>query len=288
MLLSVAIEKLLEHMQSIDRSPNTLESYHRNLTTVRKFLEGRNNGPIYIEDVKQEDLESFMAYAKGKNYSANTRSNYFYSIRSLYAFAYKKEIVNRNIALSMELMRMPKKERNCLDEEEIKLLKANISNRLIHLVVDFLFNTGLRISECLDLQLDDVDLEKGIILVVEGKGQKDRKVPINEHLLQALKDYVEHWREHHKAMRFFATKKTGKLSYSYVNSEIVKAAKRAGIKGQVTCHVLRHSFASALVKKNVGLVEIQKLLGHQSLAVTSIYTHTNVERLTDAVNVLDH
>ena len=287
MLFCDSIEKLIEHMKSIDRSPRTVDVYRKDLTTIRKFLEERNNGPVYIEELKQEDLEAFMAYAKAKNYSSNTRSKYFYSLRSLYAFAYKKAIVDRNITLSMEVMKMPRKERNYLTEEEVSSLIKNIRSKLIKLIAEFLFNTGLRITECLTLKLDDVDLEKGLIFVYEGKGRKDRVVPINNHLHKLLVDYVQNWRESNGATRFFATKRSGQISYSYVNDTINKAAKKAGIKKQVSCHVLRHSFASALVRKDVGLVEIQKLLGHQSLAVTSIYTHTNVERLTSAVNALN-
>ncbi len=266
MLFSEIANKLSEYMVSIDRSPITIEVYRRDLGYIRKFLEERKNGPVYIEDVTQEDLEAFMRYVKEvKQYSANTRSNYFYTLRSFYAFAYKKGLVERNIAASMDFMRMPKIERNYLTKQEVEAIIEEIESPLIKLMVTFLFNTGLRISECLNLTLDDVNLEKRSIHVRQGKGRKDRLVPINNTLYDLLLDYKENWRDAYGSDFFFATKKTGSISYSYVNATIRNAAKRAGSKKPVSCHTLRHFFASALVQKNVGLVEIQKLLGHESL-----------------------
>ncbi|SHJ37082.1 Phage integrase family protein [Parasporobacterium paucivorans DSM 15970] len=182
---------------------------------------------------------------------------------------------------------MPKKERNYLTEEEVDATIEEIDNNLIRLMATFLFNTGLRISECLNLKMNAVDFKKRIIHVRQGKGKKDRVVPMNNKLYDLLLDYRDNWREAYTSDNFFATRRTGSISYSHVNSTIRKAAKQAGINKQVSCHILRHSFASALVKKNVGIVQIQKLLGHESLAVTSIYTHTNTEALSDAVNALN-
>lgn len=288
MLFIEALNLLVDYMNSIDRSQRTIFLYRRDLLLVKKFLEEKYNGPVYIEDVTQNDLEAFMLYTKEvKNYSPNSRSNLFYALRSFYAFCYKKEIVTRDIAVTMEFMKMPKTERFYLTEEEAEMVIAAISNNLINLVATFLFNTGLRISECLNLKMDDVDFEKRTIHVREGKGRKNRIVPINNKLHRLLLDYRDNWRDGQNSDFFFSTKKTGAVSYPHVNSTIGKAAKSVGIKKPVSCHILRHSFASALVKKNVNLVHIQKLLGHESLAVTSIYTHTNLEALSEAVNVLN-
>ena len=289
MLYDDLTTKFIEYMEDMERSPRTIELYKRDLRAIRRYLEERLNGPVYMEDITPDDLEAFMHYVRNElKYSPNTRSNYFYTIRSFYTFAYKKDLVNRNISLSMDFMRMPKKERNYLTEEEVEEILKNINSKLIHLIVTFLFNTGLRISECRNLKLEDVDLDARTIHVIEGKGRKDRVVPINDTLYVLLVDYVDNWREGNKSDLFFATKKTGSASYCYINSTLKEAANKAGIHKQVSCHVLRHSFASALVKRNVNLVDIQKLLGHESLAVTSVYTHTNLDSLSRAVNALNN
>lgn len=161
-----------------------------------------------------------------------------------------------------------------------------IDHDLIQLVVLVLYLTGLRISECLSLTTDTVDLDQKVIHVVAGKGNKDRLIPISDKLLPLLQHYLEHERPDTDSNLFFCTKKTGKLSDVYVNRVLADAVKKLGWKKKVTAHILRHSFASQLVKKDVNLVQIQKLLGHSSLKVTSIYTHSNLEQLSVAVNCL--
>ena len=104
MLFSDTANKLFEYMESIDRSPVTIEVYKKDLGYIRRYLEERKNGPVYIEDVTQEDLEAFMRFVKEvKHYSANTRSNYFYVLRSLYSFAYKKGWWRRTLPLPWTL-----------------------------------------------------------------------------------------------------------------------------------------------------------------------------------------
>lgn len=166
-----------------------------------------------------------------------------------------------------------------------ELLKV-IEHPLINLVVRTLYNTGLRISECLDLTIDTVDLENKVIHVIAGKGNKDRIVPISDKLYAYLKSYVDTDRPTVETDNFFATAKTGKLSPQYVNLMLAIATKTLGWNKKVTCHILRHSFASRLVEQDVNLVQIQKLLGHSSLKVTSIYTHSSIDKLKSAVNAM--
>jgi len=289
MLLSEAIERFNDYLYSIDRSPLTAERYVRDMTFMRKFFEEKANGPVFVEDITEDDLEDLLRYLKEKDFAPNSRSRYFYTLRSFYKFASKKDIVIKDIAANMETIKLPKKERNYLTEEEVDRVVAEVHNPIIKTIVIFLYNTGLRISECRNLKLDDVDFEKKVIRVIEGKNKKDRVVPINNQLYVLLKDYLDNVRDAPESDYFFATSRSGKksISYPHICLSLSAAAEKSGINKQVSCHVLRHSFASTLVKKKVGLVEIQKLLGHSNLAVTSIYTHTNLEALTEAVNTLN-
>lgn len=287
MLFRQAIERFVDNMENIERSKGTIEIYSRDLIAFLKYLETLYNGPVYLEEITADDIENFLSMLKNtKNYAPNSRSRNLYTLRSFYKYAYKKEMVTRNIALSLDTIKLPKKERPYLTEEEGAELVDIIPIPIIKLVVDFLLNTGLRISECLNLTLDDVNLDTKVIHIILGKGAKDRMVPINTNIYSLLLDYRENWRDADKSERFFATRKTGALSAVYVNTTIRKAVEKLGWKKHVSCHILRHSFASALVKKNVGLVQIQKLLGHSSLAITSVYTHTNLDQLAEAVNAL--
>jgi integrase/recombinase XerD len=287
MLFSKALDRFEDYMVGADFSKGTIITYMRAMHLFRKHLEERSNGPVYLEDVTEDKIEAFLRNLKDvKGYTPNSRSRFHYTLKSFYRFACRKGLVMKNLADTMEPVKLPQKERDYLNEAEVAQLVAEIPSTLLKLVVEFLFNTGLRISECLNLTLQAVDLERKVIHVWAGKGNKDRLVPINDKLYTLLKDYLDNWRDAYDSERFFATRKTGSLSQVYINHEIRAASKRLGWRKRVSCHVLRHSFASTLVQKNVGLVQIQKLLGHSSLAVTSVYTHTSLDQLKTAVNAL--
>lgn len=274
-------------MERIDRSTGTIQKYRRDLRVFLEFLEKRYNGPVYVDEITSADIEAFMTHIKDVlRYSPNSRSHSQYTIRAFFNFVCKRNMAQRNVAQVVDVVKLPKKERMYITQEEGYQLVDAIEIRIVQLIAYFLIHTGLRITECLTLTLTDVDLTTKIIHVRMGKGSKDRVVPINDKLHAKLTDYVENWRDAEDSSFFFATRKTGTISYPYVNATIRNTAKRIGFKMPVTCHVLRHCFASSLVKKNVGIVEIQKLLGHSSLEVTSIYTHADLTQLTDAVNTL--
>ncbi len=287
MLLKTVIQNFLQYLSSIGRSTETLSGYRKDLLLFTRFLENKYNCETYIDEVTANDIEEYLYYLKEKRgYAPASRSRSLHTLRSFFAYAYKKELVIRNVALSVEKINLQQKERIYLTDEEIEQLVNAIDHELIRLVALVLYMTGLRISECLNLTLDSVDLEKKVIHVIAGKGNKDRLVPISNRLMPFLEDYLHHKRPETTSAYFFCTKKTGKLSAVYVNKELGEAVKRLGWKKKVTAHILRHSFASRLVQNDVNLVQIQKLLGHSSLKVTSVYTHTNLDQLNEAVNTL--
>lgn len=287
MLLKHVIHNFLQYLSSIGRSQETITGYRKDLTFFTRFLENKYNCETYIDEVTTNDIEDYLYYLKIKrDYAPASRSRSLHTLRSFFTYAHKKELVVRNVALSVEKINIQQKERIYLSDEEIEELIKAVDHELIRLVVLVLYMTGLRISECLNLTVDCVDLKNKVIHVVAGKGNKDRFVPISNRLLPFLEDYLQFKRPEISSPLFFCTKKTGKLSPVYVNRELAEAVKKLGWKKKVTAHILRHSFASQLVKKEVNLVQIQKLLGHSSLKVTSVYTHTNLDQLTEAINTL--
>lgn len=287
MLLKNAIQSFLQYLSSIDRSTETISGYSKDLESFQRYLEYKYNCECYIDELVTSDIEDFLFYLKEKRgYAPASRSRNLHTLRSFFAYAYKKELVMRNIALSVEKISVQQKERTYLSDEEVDQLANAIDHDLIRLVVFVLYMTGMRISECLNLTLDDVDLERKVIHVRAGKGNKDRLIPISNRLIPLLESYVQNKRPQVQSNLFFCTKKTGKLSPVYVNRGLADAVQKLGWNKKITAHILRHSFASQLVKKDVNLVQIQKLLGHSSLKVTSIYTHTDMDQLTEAVNNL--
>ncbi|RIV17895.1 recombinase [Alicyclobacillaceae bacterium I2511] len=284
-LFSEAMEEFLRYMASIERSPETIRSYREHFLDFLRYLEEQTNAPVYLQQVTSENLEGYLCYLKDRrNYQPSSRAHVLNAHRSLFKFATKRQWVQQNITLLVDPISLAHKERVYLTQAEMDQFIPAIDSPLIRRVAQCLTQTGLRISECLSLTLETVDLENRQIHVLAGKGNKDRTVPISDKLYEQLTHYLHEERPLRTSNRFFATKQSGRLSRASVNGAFQRATQRLGWEKHVTAHILRHSFASALLKNGVGLLQVQKLLGHASLTVTSVYTHSSLEDLTKAVN----
>ena len=284
MLLPKAIELFHRQMINTDRAPSTIKGYVIELKLLNRFLTGKYNGPVYLKEITLEDLESYLEMLKQKGTAPASRSRSIYIIRAFYNFCCKKSLAEKNISLNLEAVAVPEKERAFLTSEEMKTLISEVTSPLARLILNTLFCTGMRISECLNLSIKDVDLKRGIITVRHTKNKRDRQIPINKELLPLLKDYFHNWRRYDTNRYFFAYGENCKVSADYMNRVLHEATTTLGWDKKVTCHIIRHSFASNLVLQNINIVSIQKLLGHSNLSTTSIYTHTNMEELLNAVN----
>lgn len=141
---------------------------------------------------------------------------------------------------------------------------------------------GLRVSELCKLRIEDVDLEQGMAMILQGKGDKDRGVPVPEKLLAELRP----WIGERRSGFLFANPRGGKLSSRTVQMMVRRLAAVANIPRRVKPHTLRHSYATHLLDKGANIREVQELLGHASVATTEIYTHVSGEKLKKVVNLL--
>ena len=131
----------------------------------------------------------------------------------------------------------------------------------------------------------DVDFEHEHVFVKDGKGNKERKIPMNDKLKKILLDYLSDERVDIGTDNFFSCR-TGRISPVHTEEILRDTIQEMGIEKQITPHVLRHSFASSLIERGVDLFRVQKLLGHENIKTTSIYLHTNMEELEKAVNMI--
>jgi integrase/recombinase XerD len=148
-----------------------------------------------------------------------------------------------------------------------------------------MFYTGGRMSEMVHLKLKHVDFDSRILHIIDGKGRKDRRIPICDKLYDILTHYLSDLRESDSPL-FFATVSTGKVSSTYINRCLHEAVGKLGWEKDISAHVLRHSFGTNLLEKGASVVSIQKLLGHSNLAVTSRYLHQDMNTLNAVVNLL--
>lgn len=281
------IESFLVHLRITNKSAETITAYRKELTYLLTFAQAQLNCRVYIEDITIQLLENYVVYMTDvKGCQPATINRAIHAIRSFYNYLVKRDLYSRNIAALLEPMKLQQKERGYLTEKEFSKLTDAIENELVHTVIVTLYYTGIRINECVNLKLSDVDMRNKLLHVVAGKGNKDRTIPINKKLLEVLKDYLARIRPDCESSRFFASETSGKVSREYINRCLKQATLKSGLEKNVTCHILRHSFATNLVAKNVNIVHVQKLLGHSSLNVTSIYTHTSLPELQKTVNLL--
>lgn len=287
MELSKAIPLFVKSLQRKDRSKGTIKEYQKDLNMLKKYLSKHSSNQIPVQEITTMDLDNYLQVLfNERNYTPASRNRQLNTIRSFYKYLTTEEIVENNVATKLELLKVHYKERTYLTVNEVSQLLNAIDNKLIKLVATTLFYTGMRISECLALSVDDIDFIQNLVFVEKGKGNKQRRIPLNEVLKLSLQEYMEEWRTEKGSLLLFQTERTGKLSDVYVNKVIKEAVKQLGWNKKVTCHVLRHSFASALIDKNVNLVAIKDLLGHADLKTTSVYSHIQEESLEDAIQML--
>ena len=283
-----AIEQFMAYLLQHERSQKTLIGYQSDLLGYQRYYETHANVGWIVEQTQTEDLEAYLQYIKlERHLKAGTYNRILYGFRSFFRFCTRKGICPHNIAEPLESIRYSRPERRIPDTQELESFIRHIERPLMQMVAWTLFYSGLRIAECLHLTMGDVDFAHRQILVRQGKGNKDRIVPLAEKLYPLLWSYRQEFRSGaSETERFFATEASGQLSSTLVNKVFHETSERMKRTNPVTAHQFRHCFATTLLRNGANLVEVQRILGHSSLNVTSVYLHHTLEDLSKAVNRL--
>ena len=285
MTMSQAIKLFLEHITILGRSLETVDSYRKLLDKLNRFLCKEKNCQVYIDEITGDDIEKYLTQERDKDFSSAHKFNMITAFKLLMSFCYNKGYCKTNIAKQVKQIKRRVKERPYLSEEELEKLFEELDHPIIKPAVFTLYYAGLRINECIKLTFDDVDFDKNLIIVKKDKENQTRSIPINYKLRDELIYYLDNSRIDNNTENFFSTR-TGKISEGYVNRILQESAVKAGIDKHISCHILRHSFASNLVLKGVNIHKVQKLLGHTSLKTTSIYLHANINELRKTVGLI--
>ena len=270
-------------------SENTVAAYISDLTQYSIFLKTYEN--IFdVNDITREDVEKYVLSLKRKELSKQTISRKIIAVKEFHSFLLSENITKDNPAKNID---SPKKSRPLpvvLSTEEVtRMLESidgeddlDVRNRAM---MEVLYATGLRISELLDLTLGDLHLRESYIRVVEGKGEKDRIVPIGKVAISYLDKYLKTARlnltkkSKKESMLVFFNYKGEKMSRQGFYKYIQKLALDNGIEKKISPHTIRHSFATHLLEGGVDLRVVQVLLGHEDISTTQIYTHIDKSRL---------
>lgn len=264
-------------------SKNTLLSYKNDLNTFKNIMEEKK---LKVDNVSKLDIISYIEKRRKEGFSPRSQARFISSLRSFYKFLQFNKWFDKNPAEEVEIPKLFKAIPKFLSFEEVeKLLSAPDTNTSSGFrdkaMLELLYATGLRVSELVNLKIDQF-IKEVPILKVKGKGSKERLVPIGQEALKWLKLYIEKVRPHFnkKSSPFIFLSNWGKPLTRQRFFQIIKAyAKKAGIDKNISPHILRHSFATHLLENGADLKSLQMLLGHSDISTTQIYTHITQERL---------
>ncbi len=272
--LPLALKKLETELKLRGFSNQTSRMY---LFYNYKFLDYIEKPP---EKIAEDDIKEFLAF-KISDHSLSNAS--IALIKASLKFFYT-EMLGKNISM-IKTPKASKKLPVVLTRTEIKDLLDNTKNQKHKLLIELLYSTGLRLSECINLKYSDLDLNDGIGWVRMGKGSKDRIFIVSEMFKKDLLEYIEKTGSDGKGLILSVNGR--KMSPRGVQHAIKVCAERAGIEKDVHVHTLRHSFATHLLENGVDIRKIQKLLGHSNLQTTQIYTQVSSEEIKKIKSPLD-
>ncbi len=267
------LKKLEVELKIAKNSEYTLKNY---LKANKQLFEHLNKRP---EEITEDDIKIYIS----DNLSDSSSSSIIVFLSAIkYSFS---GILNKDLTLNIK---RPKKEKRLpivLTKEEIKKLLGSFDTMKSKLMVSMMYACGLRVSELTNLKVDDLDFDEKIGHVRQGKGRKDRIFNIPEFLVEDLQEQIE--RQKNNSREYLFTGPKGKLTSRNLQKIVSSAAKRAGIKKDVHCHTLRHSFATHLLENGTDIRYIQTLLGHADLSTTQIYTHISTDEIKKIKSPLD-
>ena len=266
----------------------TVESYR---TEIKGYLDFFREKNIKIKDIKNSDIKDYLAFIKKGETSDRTLAHNVSVIRTFYKFLLTLKVIERNPTEFLELPKLRKKLPTVLSKEEVeKLLDIDLTDCYSYrnkAMLELLYSTGLRVSELVNLELNNIDLENCTLKTI-GKGNKERIIPISDYALYYIEKYISEYRG--------SMLKKGVNNYVFINNHgnvmtrqgffkiIKKLALEKDIKTPISPHTLRHSFATHLLDYGADLRSIQEMLGHSNLSTTQIYTHVSSEHLKDNYN----
>ncbi|MDE1920383.1 MAG: tyrosine recombinase XerC [Candidatus Omnitrophica bacterium] len=257
-------------------SGHTILNYRLDLEEFARFLD-----QMPVTKVEYSDLRRFLGQMKNRNLKPRSVSRKLSALRSFFKFLQREGVLQSNPAKLLVTPKLDKPLPHFMTEEEtVRIIEAPQSNKVSALrdkaILEILYSTGIRVSELVGLQADDVDFI-GNIIKVKGKGKKERMVPVGDKALDALKEYLDKRQANHKSV--FLNKNGTPLTDRSVRNIINKYILQQSLSQHVTPHMFRHSFATHLLDHGADLRCVQELLGHVNLSTTQIYTHLTTEKL---------
>jgi integrase/recombinase XerD len=268
-------------------SQNTIESYLRDLEQYTQFLD-KVHGVKKPDQIEKMHIESYMRSLK-RHMTTKSMARKLTAIRSFHHFLFLEKEVDEDVVKAIESPKIEKHLPQVLSVDEVMsiLNQIDLSKPLglrNQALLELIYGSGLRVSELLDIEMEDIHLNQGYIMV-KGKGSKERMVPISDPAVVALRNYIIKGRDvflkDHKTSYVFVNHQGSRLSRQGFFKLLKKLASDAQIQTDCSPHTLRHSFATHLLENGMDLRTLQTLLGHEDISTTQIYTHISQKRIKE-------
>ncbi len=274
------------HYLTVERgvAKNTVLAYGGDLLKFARFLRGKGRTP---RQVRQGEINEFARRLSGQGLSPKSIARALNAVKMFYRFLVMEKIVAEDPTADIRSPRTWKTLPRCLTLEEVDhLLNAPDPSTALGsrdlAMVELLYSTGLRVSELISLRARDLNLDGGYLRCV-GKGSKERLVPMGRTASQRLRAYLESGRpalsRGVSPSALFLNSRGGPMSRQGFWKILKKYGRSVGLRGKLSPHVLRHSFATHLLERGADLRSVQLMLGHADISTTQVYTHLNRERL---------
>jgi integrase/recombinase XerD len=285
--MDILLDKFLNDL-SIDKglSSNTLESYGRD---IKQFMSYLSDMEVSILDVNKTTIISYLLFLQKSGRAASSISRSLAALRSFFQFLSGNKYVDKDPTLNLESPKIEKKLPQVLSIGEVELLlkqpdPSNSKGSRDKCMLELLYATGIRVSELVMLDVDDINLSMGFIRC-SGKGMKDRIIPVGSIAINALTDYIYKYRK-----TLLRDKNETALFVNYHGSRLTRQGfwkiikfytKMAKIDRDITPHTLRHCFAVHLIENGADLKSVQEMLGHSDISTTQIYTQITRNKIKE-------
>lgn len=282
------IDKFLDYISVEKRySQNTLVSYKKDLEDLLLFI-SETEGTEDLKKVDKKIIRNFIVSLSEKKIQKRSINRKLSSLRSFYLYLLKIGEIQVSPLETIPSLKFYAEKQIPISEEEMEnlgeILESESGNSLEKLIIETLYQTGMRKSELCNILLEQVDFSKSEIFV-KGKGNKQRVVPVSENLLKQMREYIAIRKPNEDSGIYFFVRENGKkLSEKFVYSVVNRYLSLITLKKKKSPHILRHSFATHVLNNGAEISKVKKILGHSSLASTQVYTNGNIEQLKRVFN----
>ncbi|RNA69604.1 tyrosine recombinase XerC [Alteribacter keqinensis] len=269
-------------------SVHTIENYRKDITDFLEFM--KNHGISELTGVSYPEVREYLSVLHKREYARKTVSRKISALRSFYRFLLREEAVKDNPFILASIPKSGERLPTFLYEEEMNTLFNYIDatgslGQRNKAIIELLYATGIRVSECAGVNVSDLDRDMATLLV-RGKGKKERYVPVGSFAMDAIETYLNDGRKQiidgkENPEALFLNYRSGRLTPKSIRTMLKKIVDDASMNARISPHVFRHTFATHMLNAGADLRTVQELLGHSQLSSTQVYTHVTKDRLKE-------